>query len=190
MWSVQGYGFNGVCLAVLPPTLIDAHCHQSLMGLQFDRTISAHKNGIKFYWIRTQILTDFHRYLGFFSFYYPGTPCSSVSPKWKFLYFWIRTQIFTDFHRYLVFVAFIIRVIRVHPCPPNGNSYTFELGHRFSRIFTDFGFCSFQYPDKTGFKLNIYIRGRGYNLTKVLKKYWKRRVFRNDTSKKYWKRMG
>jgi hypothetical protein len=30
----------------LPPTGIDAHCHQQLIGLQFDKTPSSRKNGI------------------------------------------------------------------------------------------------------------------------------------------------
>jgi len=34
------------------------------------------------------------------------------------------SQIFTDIW---FFVAFNILVIRVHPCPQNGNSYTFKL---------------------------------------------------------------
>ena len=34
------------------------------------------------------------------------------------------SQISTDIW---LFVAFNILVIRVHPCPQNGNSYTFEL---------------------------------------------------------------
>jgi hypothetical protein len=33
---------------------------------------------------------------------------------------------FTDSHGYLVFIAFITLVIRVHPCPQNGNSFTYN----------------------------------------------------------------
>jgi hypothetical protein len=38
------------------------------------------------------------------------------------------SQIFTDIW---FFVAFNILVIRVHPCPQNGNSYTLHLGKLF-----------------------------------------------------------